>query len=211
MTRVAYQGVRGAFGERAARKLFPRAEPLGVDTFEAVVRAVEAKAVRAGVLPVFNRILGEIVAATQAFTDAHGRVAVTGRIDLPVRLHLMARPGVPLSSIRRIASHPLALAQCRRLLAELDGVAAVEWFDSAAAAQAVAAGPDACLAAIASADAARVHGLEILRRDVQDHPENFTRFVGIVPQHAGVQVDGASIRTSVGSHAGTPRADRGSR
>ena len=174
--RVAFQGAPGAFSEAAALELWPNAEPIGLDTFEAVVRAVSGGEVDAGILPVENRIAGPVVEAAAALRRAPD--IDSGReIVLPIRLHLVGRAGARSDRIRRIGGHPVALAQCSRFLGSRHDVVIEEWLDSALACQAVSISNDSEFAAIAGDRAARRYGLQTLDLDIQDQAENFTRFV----------------------------------
>jgi prephenate dehydratase len=141
MRRVAFQGEPGAFSEAAARRLWPDAAPVPVRRFADVVDAVERGEVDAGVLPVRNAIVGPVTPALDALARARG-LRTTASVTLPVRLHLLGLPGARAADLTRVASHPVALAQCRAALALLPGAAVVEWYDSAGAARDVARAGD---------------------------------------------------------------------
>jgi len=193
---VAYQGAPGAFGEQAVRRYWrERAEPLGVGTFDAAVRAVTTGAARYAVLPVWNSTIGRIGAAWSALAGARRPdpplVRTIGEITLPVELYLLARPDVDPQALRAALGHPAALAQSSRFLSArgLRGVAAM---DSADAARQLAIAtepfrvPDGvdCVdpsttAAIAPAAAARLYRLATLARAVQDRVDNRTSFIVI--------------------------------
>ena len=173
---VAYQGVPGAFGEEACRHFLPDHERLAKPTFEAVVEAVRNCEVDLGMLPLVNSTVGA-VPGVEALIAASG-LAVRSGYELPVHLHLMARPGTALDEVTSVVSHPVALGQCAGFLASL-GVAAEEADNTAMGALALAADGGSARAAIASEAAASAYGLTILLRDVHDQPGNATTF-GIV-------------------------------
>jgi prephenate dehydratase len=175
--RVAYQGAPGAFGEEAARRLWPRAEPVGVASFEDVVGEVERHGADAGVLPIENVVVGPVRAALAAL-EASRALERIGEVVLPVRLHLFALPGAIFAELTEVVGHPVALAECGRALAHLR-IPAAAWFDSAGAAALLVERNDRTRAVLAGDAVGARYGLLALERDLQDDPANATRFVGI--------------------------------
>lgn len=185
---VAYQGAPGAFGEEAARLRWRDSDPRPVPTFDGVLEGVGAGRVDYGVLPVWNSVLGDIVAARAALAGAHG-VRVTGEVEVPVELCLLARPGVIIGALRHAGSHPAALGQCGRFLARHPEILPCPVWDTAGAARELAEDgaegwprrvPGATagtVAAIAGVRAAEQYGLAVLASGIQDMPGNRTRFV----------------------------------
>ena len=171
--RVAYQGVPGAFGEEACRRFLPDHEPIALASFNAVAEAVLTGEAELGMLPQANSTAGPVPGIEALLED--GRLAVRASHQLPVRLHLMARPGVALDEVTTVVSHPVALGQCVRFLAE-SGLAAEEADNTAMAAQALAVEAGRTRAAVASEAAAAAYGLTILIRDVHDRADNATTF-----------------------------------
>jgi prephenate dehydratase len=104
-------------------------------------------------------------------------LSIVGEIEQPVVHHLLALPGVTLDRIRRVYSHPQALAQCDRFLRTLSGVEIVATYDTAGSAKMIADGKLGDAAAIASARAAEVFGLTPLLSSIQDYEHNTTRFL----------------------------------
>ena len=168
----------GAFGHAACLAFLPDHVPVAKADFVSVVAAVASAETTFGVLPVENSVAGPVhdVAALLA-----GCSLPTALHDLPIRMHLLARPGVEFASVRRVVSHPIALAQCARTLREL-GLATAEASNTAIAAQALARGGDTETAVLASEAAALEYGLVILRRDLQDRADNVTRFCVLGPR-----------------------------
>lgn len=173
MAKVAYSGVPGAFAEQACRTFLPDLEWVGVASFAAVAEAVAKGICELGMLPRENSIAGPVPGVADLI--AQHRLAVMSTHDLPVRQHLMAKPGVTIGELRTAVSHPMALAQCTRMLEEL-GLEAEEAVNTAVAAQALAESDDRSRGVIASEAAADAWGLTILRHDVHDRKDNFTTF-----------------------------------
>jgi prephenate dehydratase len=171
--RIAYQGEPGAFSEAAARQVRPDAELVPCRSFEDVFESVKAGPAAYGVLPIENTIGGSIHRNFDLLVENH--LPIIGEIELPVVHHLLALPGVPMPQVRRIYSHPQALAQCDRFLRSLSGVEVIATYDTAAKLIADEKMSDA--AAIASARAAEVFGLNALHSSIQDYEHNVTRFL----------------------------------
>jgi prephenate dehydratase len=179
MLRVAFQGDRGAYGEEAIAALWgAHAEPWPVRTFADVVALVERGAADAGVLPVENSVVGTVHEGVRALASG-GHLSVLGVTTVPVRHCLLGVAGASLADVRRVESHPVALAQCRAFLARHPHIAACEAFDTAGAAREVARVGDVRRAAIAGRAAAARYGLTVLASDVADAADNRTRFVAV--------------------------------
>ncbi len=173
--RVAFQGERGAYSEEAVRACFGEAaEPVPCRENADVGAAVEGGDVACGVLPIENSLAGSVVATYDVL--ASEALEVVGEIVLPIHHCLLGVPGARSDQLRRVLSHPVALAQCRAFFAAHPAVRAVPHYDTAGAAQAVAAAGDPADAAIASRVAGDAYGLEILARELEDRPDNQTRF-----------------------------------
>jgi len=173
MNDVAYQGVPGAFGEAACLRFLAGWTPVAHASFEAVAAAVATGAAERGMLPAENSIAGPVPGVAD-LVAARG-LAIRARHALPIALHLLAAPGVALGSIRRVASHPVALAQCARWCAAR-GLIAEPAPNTAIAARALAASGEPTLGVAASERAAAVHGLAIVARAIHDHNDNVTTF-----------------------------------
>ncbi len=180
--RVGYQGEPGAFSEEAVITLFPDAEPIPRRTFRDVFDGVEHEGIAYGVVPLENSQGGSI---TETY-DLLMREAVTvvGEVVVAVDQTLLGVPGATLEGIRRVWSHPQALAQCEGFLSEL-GAEIVPMYDTAGAARRVAQEGRADQAAVAAERAAHVYGLEVLARRIQTHRDNRTRFAVIASTGPG--------------------------
>jgi prephenate dehydratase len=93
--------------------------------------------------------------------------------------HLIAHPGATIRGIRQIYSHPVALAQCQRVLRALRSAEKVSFYDTAGSVKHIRDRQLPSAAAVASAEAARMYGMKILRRNIEDNRENFTRFLAL--------------------------------
>ncbi|EHA8588933.1 arogenate dehydratase/prephenate dehydratase 6, chloroplastic [Cocos nucifera] len=174
--RVAYQGVPGAYSEAAAGKAYPNCEAIPCDQFEVAFQAVELWIADRAVLPVENSLGGSIHRNYDLLL--RHRLHIVGEVQLPVHHCLLALPGVRKEYLTRVISHPQALAQCELTLTGMGLNVAREAFDdTAGAAEYVAANGLRDTAAIASARAAELYGLQILADGIQDDSGNVTRFV----------------------------------
>jgi len=173
-SRVAFQGEFGAFSEEAVRRACgDGVAAVPCRTLRDVFTVVEAGEADLGVIPVENSRAGSIPESYDLLL-AH-RLVIRGEVAVPVEQCLMAPEGAELGAVRRVYSHPQALAQCEAYLRSL-GAEAVAVYDTAGSARALSRDAEPGAAAIASARAAALYGLRILARGVQDDPANTTRF-----------------------------------
>ncbi len=172
-TRVAYQGVPGAFSEEAAANFAPEAETIGFPTFEEAFEAAATGDCDFACLPVENSIAGSINQTYDLLTESV--LNVVGEQIVRVHHNLLVKPGVTLEQVKRVYSHPQALAQCQGFLRR-HGFEAVTDFDTAGAAKLLAENGGEGRAAIASRRAAETYGLEIVAEHIEDLPFNYTRF-----------------------------------
>ncbi|BDG06634.1 prephenate dehydratase [Anaeromyxobacter oryzae] len=180
--RVAYLGPPGTFSEEAVSRcdLTQGGEALPYSTFADAYDALLSRAVDAALLPIENSIEGAVSTVLDLLVLKPGP-RIRREVLLPVRQHLLARPGTRLEDVRRVLSHPQPFGQCARFLRERLPQAALESQTSTAeAARKVAAGESAA-AAIGSRAAADRYGLALLAESIQDSDENVTRFVLLAP------------------------------
>lgn len=171
--RVAYSGTEGAFAHIATGKLFPTAERVAYGDFVSAYRAVEHGECDAAVLPVENSYNGEVGQVTDLMFS--GNLYVNAMIDLAVSQDLLVVPGTQKSDIKTVISHPQALGQCAEYIRGM-GWQTEEYGNTALAAKHVSEMGDPSVAAIASADAAEVFGLEVMERNINASRTNTTRF-----------------------------------
>jgi len=171
---IAFQGEFGANSDEACREHFPDHQPTPCATFEDAFEAVRSGACRIGLIPIENSIAGRVGDVHHLLPQSGLRII--GERFKPIRFQLMVNPGVNLAELRVVASHVMALGQCRRAIREL-GLRTEIASDTAGAAKTLAEHPDPTRAAIAPALAADLYGLQILRRDIEDEHHNTTRFL----------------------------------
>ncbi|MDE2458859.1 MAG: prephenate dehydratase, partial [Rhodospirillales bacterium] len=173
MSIIAFQGQPGAYSDLACRIAYPGAATLPCETFQAAMAAVREGRADLAMLPPENSLAGR-VADMHALLPESG-LSIIGETFLRVEHCLLAPRGTKISDIKRVHSHTVALGQVRGLLAELGATPVVE-YDTAGAAQIVAKLNNKEDAAIASSLAGEMHGLDILRHNVEDADHNTTRF-----------------------------------
>ena len=178
--RIAYQGEPGAYSEAAGLKFHPSADLIPHPSFEDVFKAVLGKAATHGILPVENSIGGSIHRNFDLLAEHD--LSIVGEIELLVEHCLLAYPGTKRDGLRRVYSHPQALAQCENFLRALPNVEIVATYDTAGSAKLIRDGKLGDTAAIASARAGEIFGLEVLASGIQDYELNLTRFVIVARQ-----------------------------
>src|SRR5579884_2303968 len=164
--RIAFQGELGAYSEEALLVAYPDAVPLPEREFRDVARAVLEGRAELGLLPIENSLVGSI--ATNFDLIAESGLAVVGEVVSAVRHCLLGVPGAATGAVRRVLSHPVALAQCERFLGRLAGVEVVAFYDTA----------------VAAAEVARRYGLAVLAEGIEDEPHNQTRFLFVARARA---------------------------
>jgi prephenate dehydratase len=174
---VGYPGRDGAHSAAACDRLFPEAELVPLPSFQAVVEATATGAVAFGVLPIESSLSGPVAETHDLLYGSP--LAITAETVLPIRHCLVGVADVPREAITVVRSHPVALDQCRKLLAEMPWATAIAAPTTGDAAAHVAQRGDPSEAAIASERAAGLNGLTVIARDVGDHPEAYTRFVSL--------------------------------
>jgi len=188
---VGYQGTDGAYSQIAAERHFAgRADSLlsrGFHSFAELLQAVLDEQIDYAMQPIENTTAGSINDAYDllARLDLH----LVGEEVLKVEHCLAALPGTQLSDIRRVYSHPQALAQSSDFLGRLRGSEAIAYTDTAMAMKKVRDEGAREQAAVASERAAALYGLEILARDIANQKSNYTRFVVAAKQPAQFPLD----------------------
>lgn len=192
--RVAYPGRDGAHSAAACDRMFAEgAELVPLPSFHAVVEATARREVDFGVLPMESSLVGPVAETHDLLYGSP--LAITGETVLPIRHCLVGVRALPLEEIRVVHSHPVALDQCRLLLARMPWATAIAAPTTGDAAAQVAAHGDPSEVAIASERAAALHGLTVVEPDVGDHPEAYTRFVS-VSTHMRLDRNGKPWRTA---------------
>lgn len=171
---VGYQGIPGAYSHIALRSLFPNREERAFGTFEDVFRAVQEGELAYGVVPFENSYTGEVGETLDLLFQYN--LHITSVYDLKIGHSLLAVKGATLHDIRRVYSHPQALAQCKGYL-DANGFEAIPCLNTAMAAKQVSEAGDRFAAAIASSQTAALYGLDVLASSISTSPENTTRFI----------------------------------
>ena len=174
--RVAFQGEPGAFSEAAAVQLLgEEITTVPRPTFEAVFRAIDESAADALLVPVENSLAGSVVRVYDLLLETN--LTIIAETILPIEMHLIAVPGATIADIRKVASHPMALAQCERFFAAHPQLKRVPSEDTAGSVREMMGAYDKAGAAIAGQRAAAHYHATVLAERIQDNRENYTRFV----------------------------------
>lgn len=188
-TMVACQGVEGSFAELASEKIFPAPPTIQYfKTYDAVFAAIENGFCDYGVLPLENSTAGSVNKVYRVMKNHNFRIAKSAR--LKIDHHLAAPQDAKIEDVREVVSHEQALAQCDGYLTKLAHslgeksgkpveITQTQYNNTAAAAEMVANNPWRGIAAICSRRSAKQYGLKILDENIQDNPNNFTRFICI--------------------------------
>jgi len=192
--RIAIQGEPGSFSHEAALKLVANAVIFPCSLSADVFQALAGEDVDAAVIPIENSLAGSVLEHFDLLLKHD--VTVVRETRLRIRHNLIAIPGVSIDDIERVFSHPVALAQCRRFLAEHPDMKSVAFYDTAGSVKQLVEEHDRHSAAIASEAAAHYYGAEILAGGIEDNPENYTRFF-LVLRRPDAQPDPAANKISL--------------
>ncbi len=192
--RIAIQGEPGSFSHEAALKLVADAGIVPCALSPEVFSALDSGAADAAVIPIENSLAGSVAEHFDLLL-AHD-VKVVRETLLRIRHNLIAISGADMGGIDRVFSHPVALAQCRRFLAEHPRMEPLPFYDTAGGVKQLVQARDHHAAAIASEAAANYYGAQILEAGIEDNPENFTRFF-LVRRSAEAVTDPESNKMSL--------------
>jgi prephenate dehydratase len=203
---VAFQGELGAFSHAAALKLLGSAiQPEPYASFGDVFDALKRNRATYAVVPIENTLHGSILENYDHLLE-YG-FPIRGETSVRISHQLIAMPGVRFRDVRQAFSHPVALNQCRQFFAKHKTIAATSFYDTAGSVKMLKEEMPLSSAAIASEAAARFYGGEILRRNIEDNPHNYTRFFLLTKQQKLKSRLGCPWKTSVVfSTANTPGA-----
>lgn len=174
--RVAFQGERGAFSEEAVIKL------LGADvelvprpTFAALFRSLDEGLADYALAPVENSLAGSIQPSLDLLRE--GSLRIAGEVIIPITHHLIGCPGTSFAEIEAVESHPVALAQCEQFFARYPKLRRIVSEDTAGSVARIIERGERKRAAIAGRRAAELYGGSVLKERLEDHRENYTRFL----------------------------------
>jgi len=192
--RVAYQGERGAFSESAAMRLLGETSTLPFASFEEMFDAVRRGDADCCVTPIENSLAGSIHRNYDLLLDSD--LSIFGETNLRIVHNLLGKRGATIETVRRVYSHPVALAQCGRFLRAHPHIEPVPVHDTAGAVRIVMERGNDDEAAIASDRAGDLYGASTLASSIEDNAQNFTRFFLAAPSHAALRpvADGPARR-----------------
>jgi prephenate dehydratase len=197
LSRVAFQGERGAYSELAVFRFFPTCDSIPVRSFQDVIDTLLSGSSDYAVVPIENSIEGSVNEIYDLLLQSD--LNVIGETYQRIRHCLIANKGSDLDSIKAVFSHPQALAQCRHYLnrRKFDSIPV---YDTAGAVKMIKESHDKKAAAIASEYAAKIYGMDILDVGIEDKKNNFTRFYILSREFVNIEPsgnDGTSIIFSV--------------
>ena len=194
-TKVAYQGVSGAYSHLACLNHFgSNTMCIENETFEDAMELVENNDADFALIPIENKTAGRVDEFYGLIPNM--RLQIVGEHYQKIEHCLLSVKGSSIQSIVSAYSHPQGLAQCRKGLKAL-GIKAVAQFDTAGSAKEIARLEDKSLSAIASSLAAETYGLKILQHDIQDQKDNFTRFIVLSKQKYLLKEENRAYVTSI--------------
>ena len=171
---VAFQGEIGAYSEEAALHFFgPSIQVKPCESLDDVFKAVEQDEVQFGVVPIENSLEGSISQVYDLLLDSS--LKVCGETELRVVHCLIASQETRLDLIKRVYSHPQALGQCQAFLRHLD-CELIPTYDTAGSVKMIKEEKITDGGAVASARAAEIYGMKVIAKEIEDNPNNFTRF-----------------------------------
>jgi prephenate dehydratase len=173
---VAFQGERGSFSEEAAYKLLTsriRVQPC--ETFAATFQSVAGGKSRYCLVPIENTLAGSVYENYDLLLE--NQLHIVAEANLHIAHNLIAFSGTELRDVRQAYSHPVALAQCGRFFKKHPKIKKVPFYDTAGSVKMLSERRIPGAAAIASRVAAAVYHGRILQTHLEDHHENFTRFL----------------------------------
>jgi prephenate dehydratase len=195
--RIGFLGPEGTFSEQAllTQADYAAMELVPFRSIPDVLHAATHDEIDVAFVPIQNSIEGSVNVTLDALIFDHD-LKMQREVVIPIVMCLLAPPGVSLGDIERVASIPVATAQCRTYLSEhLPGVEEVAANSTALAARIVAEESDGRTAAIGTSLAGKVHGLDVLAEDIEDHADNQTRFVALTKR--GIPAPTGHDKTSI--------------
>lgn len=192
-TKIAYQGVPGAYSHIACRNVFPGQDYISCDTFEIAMDLVQKNQADLAMIPVENSNAGRVADVHFLLPDAG--LYINGEYFLRIEHQLLGLPGNKLPEIVSASSHPQALAQCSEFL-KRHNIKSIARIDTAKSCEDILRNNDKTQAAIASKLAAEIYGLEILRPNIENASNNTTRFLIMSTNNQIPENDGKKFITS---------------
>ncbi len=195
MLKVAFQGEPGAYSEYAAFGMFSsHIKTIPEINFEDVFLAVKEGSANRAVIPIENSLAGSIHQNYDLLQSFN--LKIMAEAYLRVEHIFMCHPSTGLRSITQVRSHPQALSQCSNFFSRKRSITPYTYYDTAGAAKYVAEHESKHIGAIASMHAAKLYGLKVLKRNVENNHNNYTRFLGITRSQKLIRSKGR-VKTSI--------------
>jgi|TARA_B100001750_G_scaffold248473_1_gene280021 prephenate dehydratase len=191
---VAFQGLSGAYSDLAAREVFPGADTMPCPSFEDALKVVEKGIASKAIIPVENTIAGRVAEIHQILSST--KLQIVAEHFHRVNHHLLVVKGAKVRDLRSIYSHIHALNQCRKFTKNMK-VNTIFSADTAGAAKDVSMLQDKTNGAIASALAAKIYNLSVIRSNIEDVKNNVTRFLVLGSDEANLTSKKKAILTSL--------------
>ena len=193
---VAFQGERGAFSYLAATKFLGRAiKDIPSSTFRDVFDAVKSGKANFAVIPIENTLHGS-VHENYDYLLEYG-FPICGETNIRIAHNLIAMPGARFRDIQKAFSHPVALNQCRQFFQKYKQIEPISFYDTAGSVKMISQQKVPSAAAIASESAAAIYHGNILKRNIEDHRQNFTRFFLLAKQPRHLRSATGPWKTSI--------------
>jgi prephenate dehydratase len=202
--KIAIQGEAGSFHEVAARDYFGDVitEIIPCSTFDQTIEAAKTNQADFAVMAIENARAGSILYNYTLIRESG--LKILGEINIRIKQNLMALPGQTIKEIREIRTHPIAISQCMTFLNEHPGITLIETDDTAGSARDISLNRLTGVAAIASANAASLYGLDIIAEGIETYKSNYTRFLIIGHKSKGSREGNkTSVCFSVGHQPGS--------
>ena len=188
--RVAYSGIEGAFAHIASGKIFPTCERVSCGDFKEAYNAVVNGECDVAVLPIENSYAGEVGQTVDLIFS--GELYINGIYELRVQQNLLGLPEAGIDDIKRVVSHPQALAQCYDYISA-HGIEGIEVSNTAVGARQVSEMGDKTCGAIAGVETAKLYGLKVIESNINKSSENTTRFAVL----SRVRASSPSLKSTV--------------
>ncbi len=195
MNTISYQGIPGAYSHIATTYLFPDQKYLGRDSFDQVFDDLQSGLASHALLPIDNTIIGSIHEVYDLLYQ-NKNLSLTGETSLQINHNLLAKTK-HIDQIKQVYSHPKALAQCKNFFKTHANLKSKVYPDTAGAAKKISTSSKPDLAAIASLSASQIYNLQVVKPKIQDHHQNFTRFVVITKSPPSAPNSKSSLKTSI--------------
>jgi prephenate dehydratase len=193
---VAFQGEPGAFSHAAARKMLGSGVAVyPCQRFDDVFRSLKAGKVTHAIIPIENTLHGSVHENYDHLLEYD--LPIVGETSIRIAHQLIAMPGTKFANVKRVLSHPVALNQCLEFFRKHPGISKVPHYDTAGSVKTLASERPTDAAAIASEAAAEIYGGVILKKNIEDDRQNYTRFFLLQRKAATGTSNGRLWKTSL--------------